>query len=570
MYTFILDPKPFGTLKLASSGQLDCSASRDRARLSSQRRRKKPSLDHVRSLGNISMIFPENMPHLAIQEEEEGGGGDARHSVATPMKLPHAPPPKVKPRTQPRRRVSSPEPGENKSDETESPKPAKRPIPVPRSASKEKAGEGGGEPTEDKGKSSTPEVQPQTASPSRAKKPVRTSLHDDSTAPATSSPTPPTKKPKPVPPKPSPRTNTPVQDSSSQGDLLEGLKRKDPAELTVKEKMMLAQQAMAKQAEYKSKGMAPPVRKKMVPLPKSSSIDVSDSPTKQKRESKMEDDDKKEDEVDGGTMERSKSMEDLDDVTPKRQPRKLPPGAFNIGIPMGLPGETRHRSYTVASGASTDSNEHTQSTEEQPAQAENEEHNDDPEISRSDTQVSDKSQPSPQTTPKTTPKKSPMTTPIHSGTAESSPEISKKLPSSSSADNLDYSEDELDGPSPEIDQEEMLRGASHITSSATPDLENVLFWSPEVVGMWLGNIGLGSHAGAFKEKGVKGYLLFDMDNNTKLKVRERNVLLCTVKPAYSGPNNTVLIMKVSLFQRFINTCLYCIGTVTTCPELSLF
>ena len=33
-----------------------------------------------------------------------------------------------------------------------------------------------------------------------------------------------------------------------------------------------------------------------------------------------------------------------------------------------------------------------------------------------------------------------------------------------------------------------------------------------------------------------------------------------------GPNNTVLIMKVSLFERFINTHLYCIGTDTTCPD----
>ena len=33
-----------------------------------------------------------------------------------------------------------------------------------------------------------------------------------------------------------------------------------------------------------------------------------------------------------------------------------------------------------------------------------------------------------------------------------------------------------------------------------------------------------------------------------------------------GPNNTVLIMEVSLFQRFISTHLYCIGTDTTCPD----
>ena len=43
----------------------------------------------------------------------------------------------------------------------------------------------------------------------------------------------------------------------------------------------------------------------------------------------------------------------------------------------------------------------------------------------------------------------------------------------------------------------------------------------------------------------------------------------TVKPVYSGhfeTYDTVLIMEVSLFQRFINTHLYCIGTDTTCPD----
>ena len=33
-----------------------------------------------------------------------------------------------------------------------------------------------------------------------------------------------------------------------------------------------------------------------------------------------------------------------------------------------------------------------------------------------------------------------------------------------------------------------------------------------------------------------------------------------------GPNNTVLIMEVSLFERFINTHLCCIGTDTTSPD----
>ena len=42
----------------------------------------------------------------------------------------------------------------------------------------------------------------------------------------------------------------------------------------------------------------------------------------------------------------------------------------------------------------------------------------------------------------------------------------------------------------------------------------------------------------------------------------------TVKPVYSGhlgTQNTVLIIEVSLFHRFIYTHLYCNGTTTDCP-----
>ena len=37
-------------------------------------------------------------------------------------------------------------------------------------------------------------------------------------------------------------------------------------------------------------------------------------------------------------------------------------------------------------------------------------------------------------------------------------------------------------------------------------------------------------------------------------------------PDTLGPNKIVLIIEVSLFQRFINTHYYCIGTDTTCPH----
>ena len=38
----------------------------------------------------------------------------------------------------------------------------------------------------------------------------------------------------------------------------------------------------------------------------------------------------------------------------------------------------------------------------------------------------------------------------------------------------------------------------------------------------------------------------------------------TINPV--GHLGTFLIMEVSLFQRFINAHLYCIGTDTTCPD----
>ena len=37
-------------------------------------------------------------------------------------------------------------------------------------------------------------------------------------------------------------------------------------------------------------------------------------------------------------------------------------------------------------------------------------------------------------------------------------------------------------------------------------------------------------------------------------------------PDTLGPNKTVLIKEVSLFQRFINTHYYCTGTDTTCSD----
>ena len=55
--------------------------------------------------------------------------------------------------------------------------------------------------------------------------------------------------------------------------------------------------------------------------------------------------------------------------------------------------------------------------------------------------------------------------------------------------------------------------------STKPDPEQVLYWNPEVVGMWLRSIGLGKHSSFFIEKNIKGYILFELDG-AKLKVRQ--------------------------------------------------
>lgn len=510
---------------MKSTTQLNCSAGRDRARLSSQRKRKKPSLEHVRSLGNMSMIFPENMPNLRIEEEEETVQKKAMlpphpfHPKPTQedktSKLPQPTPPKPKPRPQPRRKIPSPDHAvtpESVSEKSlksppESPMAAKKPIPVPRSGSKDHNINTSDQPPVEKitNEEATPTketIPMDAATPSSPKsspkqsphlhprpvavKPVRTSTHEDIDG-STNHVPPPMKKPKPAPPKPTSRS---AVGAESTEDLLDIIKRKDPAELTVKEKMMLAQQAMSKQAEYKAKGLPPPIRK-IRPLPKSSSVDVQDSPNREmKRESKV----KEEGELEG-SMERSKSMEDLLEGSPKRQPRKLPPGAFNIAIPVGLPGELRHRSYTVASGSS----ETHEDTQPEPD-------------SKNETDFEETDAPDDSKTPQ-------EDTPLHEKDSFSStPESShKNMSTSVSLDNLsgeeELSEDDLDGV---MDQAEMLRGASNVVL-AQPDVEKVLYWTPELVGIWLGNIGLGVRASSFREKSIKGHMIFDLDN-AKLKV----------------------------------------------------
>lgn len=366
-----------------------------------------------------------------------------------------------------------------------------------------------------------------TGSPKPAKKPIRPPSQDENALEGAGSPLggPPPKKAKPPKPSPMPRP-APTQEVESKEDELEALKRKDPSELTVKEKRLLAQQAMVKQAEYRSKGVAPPIRKKPpLAATKSSSVDVQPESAMPERQAKRESHNEEEEE--GTSMGKSKSLENLADdeeTTPKRQPRKLPPGAFNIGIPMGLPGDARHRSYTVASGTSSESDapskQEVTSEEVPPIPPKEGEEKEVVEKEEEEEEEQEEDTP-PNIEPKE--RRNSEASPQQEFESQiSTPESSRKNPPSNSAsmDNLSgASADELD--SPDFNEAELLRGSS-VSSSAKPDLEQVLYWTPEVVGIWLGSVGLGSYASSFKEKSIKGYMMFDLDNS-KLKVSIRTL-----------------------------------------------
>ena len=546
--------------EVKSASRLDSSSALHKSHLTAQMHRKKPTREHVRSMASLSP-FPEEMPRLNVEMEDEesrtAGAGNTVRTPKKPMKLPQPTPPKPKPRPQPMpRKKPSPEHSSSPTPpSSEKNGDQKRPKPVPRTQREDKEEVDGnldspvaarrltspgpaGSPKHSSPKHSSPAhtpklpVKPPVATPEASdrrpstdskpalprKPPAKEESPEDDKEPRRPSASTPKKLPKPLPPKPSQRPQkpdsqaTPEKPSPAEGekeappsiaDKLEAIKRKDPSELTVKEKMMLAQQAMAMQAEYKQKGLPPPVRKRK-PLPKAMSVDSHNH--EELAADKPEDSEE---------MDRSKSSDNIAETDPpRRPPKKLPPGAFNMAFP-GLGGDPRRRSNTVTSTTSTgsDGGDTSEKRDVSPARH----------FSASKPETSK----SPSPTPESTPVRQPVVnnSPAHqiqeeesSQSNHSTPELSHKdVPHHGSTDVLESYADlgiDDDPPIPPAD------GETH-TAGAVPDKEQVLFWSPEVVGMWLGSLGLGSHANSFKEKEVKGWMLFDIDNS-KLKVSSIN------------------------------------------------
>ena len=506
--------------EIKAMNRLDSSTALQKTHLSAQMRRKKPSRSHVQSLANLSP-FPEEMTPLEPFNENRKSLGETQlPSVARrPKPKPEAAVPKPKPRPQPRKKqspdhLSSPVNETPAKTTPESPIPAKRPIPLPRTPSKE-----GNTDTE------TKEPDHVTSSPKRSPL-LPPKPKDNATSPEHS----PAVKPKPRPlsetknesnvtvgegesvsteqqqvptpaRKPKPSKATPGQSAGDSIDAkIEALKQKDPSELTVKEKMMLAQQAMVKQAEYKSKGMPPPVRRRPPLSAKAESLDIdAEDPSVRKG---------MEDEVDAN-MERSQSVDDLLDESPKKQPKKLPPGAFKLGIPMGMPGDNRMRSYTVGS-ASTDPS---RSSLEESLEARRESR------SSEDQKNNDDETPEEEGKEEEMPKEEVV--PVENKEVESEEPSDITTMSTPEVSGYDMSsmnsmEDLAENDTLETN-EALLETQTSRSACMQADAEQVLYWTPEVVGIWLDGINLGQYAQVIKEKDIKGYALFDMDTS-RLKV----------------------------------------------------
>ena len=510
--------------EIKAMNRLDSSTALQKTQLSAQLRRKKPSRSHVQSLANLSP-FPEEMtPLKAFDNDNRKSLNETQlPSVAPrPKPKPEATTPKPKPRPQPRKKqspdhLSSPVNEAPPKTTPESPTPAKRPIPVPRTPSKESNVDNNETkepdhvtsspkrspllPPKPKGNADSPEhspaVKPKPRPLSETKNESDVTVGESVSTEQQQLPTP-AKKPKP--PKATPSHST----GDSIDAKIEALKQKDPSELTVKEKMMLAQQAMVKQAEYKSKGLPPPVRRRPQLSAKAESldIDVEDSPVRKGME----------DEVDAN-MERSQSVDDLLDESPKRQPKKLPPGAFKLGIPMGIPmgipGDNRTRSYTVGSATTDNSRsslEESLEAKRESRSSEDQKNNDD---ERLEDEEKEEEMPKEEVVPveyKTVESEEPSDI-----TTMSTPEVSgHDMSSMNSMEDL-AEDDTLET------NEALLETQTSRSANMQADAEQVLYWTPEVVGIWLDGINLGQYAQVIKEKDIKGYALFDMDTS-RLKV----------------------------------------------------
>ena len=205
---------------------------------------------------------------------------------------------------------------------------------------------------------------------------------------------------------------------------------------------------------------------------------------------------------DGGEDSADGRQSNDPDASP-RHVRKLPPGAFNLAVP--LMAQMRTRSNTVATdepqsregSLERDDAEHHQQMERE---AENE---------RGSREALDTTAGEAKT-----PKRPPP--PVKKRSMEEKPPRNNRTHDYLTiAEELDTAGETTDSGNSSLLQGGGVRGSP--TDPSALDYDQVLSWSPAEVASWLTSVGLGGHSSAFIDKEILGSKLLELDNSA-LKV----------------------------------------------------
>lgn len=303
---------------------------------------------------------------------------------------------------------------------------------------------------------------------------------------------------------------------------------KDPLKLSVKEKALLAQKtllgsgtpekhipglvAMGTPERHKP---GPPIPRKPKPTPTSTPLTSPDEhhPSEHR--------------LNEASVRRAKSIEDDIGASPQHK-KKLPPGAFNMMMMGGVsvfgpsPGGSseRGRSATVSTfepgnrernSLERERGAHDDSLEPRTPADILEEENRGEEEETTDDSPQKRVEQSPSQIRHTLNKPPLDDTGAGSDTSMTPPMPSKHAHAHGGGESVDSG-----------------AGAGGARGPATEvDYNTVLTWTPDITCSWLEQVGLGAHQQVFAEKGIQGYMLFDMDGH-RLKVRMHNsYMYCT-------------------------------------------
>ena len=430
------------------SGVLDNTHAKDKSQAALRRPRNRPSREHIRSMSAENLL---SGPFL-----DENSELSPTEKVPVPRPRKHtlekdSQPPKPQP----------------------SPRHLRSPLPLPNDR--------------------PPKPMDTEKSPDRkARAPKSEPRSGRMSPPHTRAPSPKPQLPSSIPPKPIPRRNRRTEDI--QGD---DIQTKDPSQLSVKERMELAQKAIRK---------PPPVFPKKPPSGRTHADTDLFGP-------------KSLSQPEGDESELPEMRYTSENDPSPRHVKKLPPGAFNIGLLGMTPYGARPRSHTVAT-----SREHSMEREnaEEYRELMQKEAAADIDISSTEPLETDDAE------VKAPPKRPPL--PLTKRTS-SNEKPNYELPNdppphSVTTEALDETDD---------GDSSVLLAAEHGTlpNPSELDFDQVLTWSPAQVASWINRIGVSQYAKSFLDKGLQGNKLFDLDGGALKVVLISSLVFSVVHNIYT-------------------------------------